>query len=374
MTVPLARSPATVLRSRRMVQMARAVRRRSRLMRVRAYGGALLLAAAGLALFAAMLAWPEHVSWALYGPLVVVAGLFLVPRHYVVICALYAACLGIIGATVRGWSLLQLGTLVALALITVVMGVRTWSRERLGIHGNVGDDMLVDLRDRLRDLGSVPPLPPGWHAECAIRSAYGDKFSGDFAVTTLAPDGRLLETVLVDLSGKGRRAGTRSLLLSGAIGGLLGQLPPQRLLAAANSYLLRQGWDESFASAVHLALDLHTGEFSIGNAGHPGPVQFQAGSGRWLTHTPLGGPVLGILPDAEFPRRTGRLARGDALMLFTDGVIEVPGHDLDTGADRLVGAAERLVTTGLGGGARALCAAASSGETDDRAVLLLWRD
>lgn len=373
MSAGLARLPAT-FQSRRLVPLARAMRRRGRLVRARAYAGVAALGLIGFGLFVAMLIWPAYVSWALYGPLIVVGGLFLVPRHYVLLCIVYAACLAVVGAAVRGWSILPLGTVVALTLTAVVMGVRTWSRERLGIHGNVGDDMLVDLRDRLRDLGKFPRLPAGWHAECAIRSAYGDKFSGDFAVTSVSADGRLLETVLVDLSGKGRRAGTRSLLLSGAIGGLLGQLPPERLLAAANSYVLRQGWQEAFASAVHLALDLQTGEFSIGNAGHPSPVQFHSGSGRWTTHASLAGPVLGVLPDAQYPRRTGRLARGDALVLFTDGVIEARGHDLAVGTDRLMGAAESLVPVGLAGGARALCAAASCGETDDRAVLLLWRD
>jgi len=233
--------------------------------------------------------------------------------------------------------------------------------------------MLVDLRERLLALGRFPELPPGWHAECAIHSAYGDKFSGDFAVTSLSADGQRLEVVLVDISGKGRRAGTRSLLFSGAVGGLLGQVEPERVLAAANSYLLRQGWAEGFASAVHLSVDLPSGDFTIGNAGHPVPFQFAAGSGRWSMLTSAGGPVLGILPIAEFPRRSGRLGRGDALVLYTDGVIEVRDHDLELGLDRLVGSAERLLVDGFAGGAQRLTEQAQAGETDDRAVVMVWR-
>ncbi len=374
MTAHTARQAAAPWRPRSFVPVARALRRDGRWVRARPQLRAAALGLVGLGLFAAMVVWPEHVSWALYAPLVVVAGLFLTPRHYVVVCSVYAVCLTTVGATVRGWSLLQIWTLLGLAGTVGIMGIRAWSLQRLGIHGNDGDDMLVDLRDRLRDLGRMPQLPAGWHAECVIRSAYGDKFSGDFAVTSLSSDGRLLEIALVDLSGKGRRAGTRSLLLSGAVGGLLGQTPPEHLLSAANTYLLRQRWDEGFASAVHLALDLQTGGFTLGNAGHPGPVQFHSGSGRWLNHATVGGPVLGILPDAVFPRRAGRLARGDALVLYTDGVIEHRGHDLAVGADRLMGAAESLVASGWAGGAPALCAAATCGETDDRAVVLIWRD
>ena len=41
----------------------------------------------------------------------------------------------------------------------------------------------------------------------------------------LSASGHRLEIALVDVSGKGTRAGTRSLLLSGALGGLLGADP-----------------------------------------------------------------------------------------------------------------------------------------------------
>lgn len=367
-------APARAWRTRSVTPLARALRRRG-LVRWRPALRTAALILVGVALGAAIMRWPQLVPWSWYAPLLVIAGLFLIPSHYVLTCLAYAACLALVGSTAaQGWSVGRYATIAALVATAVLMGWRSWSRERLGVDGNTGDDMLVDLRDRLRALGRFPALPAGWHAECSIRSAYGDKFSGDFAVTSLSPDGQRLEVVLVDLSGKGRRAGTRSLLLSGAVGGLLGQLAPERLLGAANSYLLRQSWDEGFASAVHVELDLATGDFTVGIAGHPGPFQFSAGSGRWSVHSGGGGPVLGILPQARFPRRSGHLGRGDAIVLYTDGVIESPGHDLAVGADRLMGAAERLVPSGFTGGARTLCASATSGETDDRAVVLIWRD
>ena len=161
--------------------------------------------------------------------------------------------------------------------------------------------MLVDLRDRLLALGVMPVLPAGWHAESAIQSAYGDKFSGDLAVTSLSPDGRRLEVALVDLSGKGRTAGTRSLLCSGAIGGLLGAVEPDRLPAAAKHQLVRQEWCWGFATAVHMAVDLAEGGVEPGNAGDPSPNQVAAGSPVVGRHRPggragakgLGPPPLG---------------------------------------------------------------------------------
>jgi serine phosphatase RsbU (regulator of sigma subunit) len=60
------------------------------------------------------------------------------------------------------------------------------------------------------------------------------------------------------------------------------------------------------------------------------------------------------------------------LLLYTDGVIESRTRDLNIGIDRMLGAAERLVSYGFTGGASRICAAALAGETDDRAVVLIW--
>jgi hypothetical protein len=247
------------------------------------------------------------------------------------------------------------------------------TRSRLGLQGIRGEAMLVDLRDRLRAQGEMPPLPPVWHAEVVLRSAYGASFSGDFLVATRSPSGRHLEVVLVDVSGKGVDAGTRALMLSGAFGGLLGAMPPEEFLLAANAYLIRQKWDEGFATAAHFVVDLDSGDFAVALAGHPSPAQFHAGSGRWRLVEVAEGPLLGVLPDARFPAQAGTLARGDALVLYTDGLIETPGRDLSAGIDRLLGEADRLVTRGFRHGARKLVDWVGAGENDDRALILLWR-
>jgi serine phosphatase RsbU (regulator of sigma subunit) len=231
--------------------------------------------------------------------------------------------------------------------------------------------MLVDLRDRLRTQGELPVLPQDWGAELSVLSAYGDSFSGDFLVTSRHDE--VLELALVDVSGKGIAAGTRSLLLSGAFGGLLGSMPYETFLPAANSYLLRQAWDEGFATAAHAMINLTTGDFSLGSAGHPPCVRFSAGSGRWEVLEGDEGPVLGVTEGPAFPRIRGRLERGDALLLYTDGVIEVRNRDLRDGIDRMLGTAERMIGKGFEGMAAKMCSAARAGETDDRAAVLVWR-
>ena len=231
--------------------------------------------------------------------------------------------------------------------------------------------MLVDLRDRISKQGQVPSLPDDWYVEAVTRSAGGSSFAGDFMVASASGDRHRLEVAVVDVSGKGEQAGTRSLLLSGAFGGLLGALPAEDFLPAANSYLIQQDWTEGFATAVHLSIDLRTGAFEIRSAGHPPAVQLHAGSGRWAVHE-AEGPVLGLMANAGFTRVTGTLVRGDALLLYTDGLVETPQRDISLGIDRLLGQGERMLREGFEHGAQRLIDRLDA-TNDDSALLLLHR-
>lgn len=246
------------------------------------------------------------------------------------------------------------------------------ARKKLGMQGMRGDQMLIELRDRLRAQGSMPTLPEGWGSVAVLRPAGGASFGGDFLVT--ACDGKKLEVALVDVAGKGLAAGTRALLLSGAFGGLLGSVPPADFLPCCNGYLRRGGAPETFVTAVHLALDLLTGEYLVSSAGHPPAAHFDAGTGLWRL-TKAHGIVLGVVPDPRCVPEKGVLRSGDALLLYTDGLVEVPGRDIDVGTDRLLGEANRLVTTGFRAGAGELVRAMPSGpgSRDDCALALIWR-
>ena len=321
----------------------------------------------------ASLRWPAWVPAADFVLVLIVGGYVLGLRQLAV---LYVVVVGSVAYSHvnRPPPGINRGVLIVLVVVAVVMWLVARDRARLGLQGFTGGSMLVDLRDRLRAHGELPDLPPGWRAESVLRPAYGDSFSGDFLVATRSTDGRYLEAALVDVSGKGAAVGTRSLLLSGAFGGLLGATPSSDFLHVANQYLLRQRWPEGFATAVHLELDLQTGEFQIASAGHPPAAHFRAGSGRWQLVDSSPGPLLGVLDDGRYPRATGSLQRGDALLFYTDGVVEIPGRDLDLGIDRMLGQAERLVRGGFAGGAERIVDSALAGETDDRALVLIWRE
>jgi hypothetical protein len=301
----------------------------------------------------------------------VIANLVLAPRTlpWVVVFVL-----GVVATVVAQSEVIdgrRIGGVVVLFLVGLVILVSSFRRTSLGVAGIRGESMLVDLRDRIHHQAKMPALPDTWYAEAEMRSAGGSSFAGDFIVASRSHGGRYLQIAVVDVSGKGEQAGARSLLLSGAFGGLLGALDADRFLPAANDYLLRQGWSEGFATAAHVSVDLETGHFELRSAGHPPGVQLRAGSGRWAVHE-AEGPVLGLLAGAQFPPVSGTLQRGDAMLLFTDGLVETPDRDISLGIDKLIGQAEQLLLAGFEHGAERLIERVESHQ-DDRALLLLHR-
>lgn len=301
----------------------------------------------------------------------VLCSIFLGPRH---LPWFVVSVLAVLTYLISLQSMMTARTVIAiitLFLLGLIILLASFRRSQLGVAGSQGESMLVDLRDRIQSQGMLPALPPGWYAESALRSAGGTPFAGDFVVAARPGFANRVELAVVDVSGKGEDAGTRSLLLSGAFSGLLGALEPREFLPAANDYLLRQNWEEGFATAVHLSLDLETGDFEIRTAGHPPAVQLSAGSGRWIVHESEG-PILGLIEDAEFVPCSGTMRRGDALLLYTDGLVETKTRDISLGIDKLQGQGERLLRDGFDHGARRLIDKLGS-RNDDRALLLIHR-
>jgi Stage II sporulation protein E (SpoIIE) len=318
-----------------------------------------------------------HVSVWWFSPGVMIlpilaGGLLMWPRALRIFFAVVAGAL--IYDAVKGKA--GAGIVATIALTAVFAYVLARTRKKLGVQGLRGDRMLLELRDRIQAQGKLPSLGEGWGSAVVLRPAGGSSFGGDFVVSFC--DSKTLEVALVDVSGKGIDAGTRALLLSGAFGGLLGSVPREEFLPACNAYMRRRGAAaEGFVTAVHLSLDLASGEYVIDSAGHPPAVHYDAAAGRWRL-TRARGIVLGVVPDlrgAAAETERGVLQRGDALMLYTDGLVEAPGRDIDAGTDRLLGEAELMLATGFktGPGNLVTNLQRGGGGSDDCALVLIWR-
>ncbi|GAU68176.1 putative serine/threonine-protein phosphatase [Streptomyces sp. NBRC 110611] len=336
---------------------------------------ALLIA---IAVIAAGTLWrPEWFAPAALVLPVIAGGLLLRPANLLVLYGASATALvvesALFGPYEDGPERITPGTVLVVAAVGFFGLLIAQFRSRVGVPWRRGGTMLFDLRERIRVQSKLPRLPKGWHHEMALRPAGGQSFSGDFVVASRTHGGDILEVVLTDVSGKGMDAASRALLLSGAFGGLLGSLPPHGFLPAANGYLLRQDWDEGFATSIHLVLDLESGDYELFSAGHLPALQLSAGSGRW-EEKPGEGPLLGVYDGAQFDPVKGTLRPGDVLMLFTDGLVEAADRDIAEGIDRLTGEADRYVAGGFAGAAWHLIEAVAKDVNDDRALLLICRD
>ncbi|WP_217215287.1 SpoIIE family protein phosphatase [Streptomyces sp. AC550_RSS872] len=147
--------------------------------------------------------------------------------------------------------------------------------------------------------------------------------------------------------------------------------PPDQVLHRTNRLLTDLGPD-LFTSCLYAHLDLARRRVTLAAAGHPPPVlRLPDGETRPVVVPP--GPLLGIDPDAVFPVTEIPLTTGMLLVLYTDGLVERPGTDLDESiahlTHRLAAADDRdldlLIDTLLG-------KAATTGQrTDDIALLVL---
>src|ERR1700728_4582433 len=210
------------------------------------------------------------------------------------------------------------GIVVTIAATAYFADVLSNTRGKLGTRGLRADRMMIELRDRIRAQGTLPELGDGWGSTVVLRPAGASSFGGDFVVSY--SDDKTLEVALVDVSGKGMDAATRALLLSGAFGGVLGSVPREQFLPACNAYMRRGKDPDGFVTAVHLSIDLASGEYTIYSAGHPPAARFDANTGEWRLSSARG-IVLGVVADlAALPDLPdeGVLRRGGAIMLYTD--------------------------------------------------------
>lgn len=329
----------------------------------------LVVASAVVAMVAGI--WPTMLPISVLAVPLLIGNIVLGPRQLPWFVVITLAGLAIVSPRqpeITAYVVVEILVVFVLGLIILLSSFR---RTRLGVAGARGESMLVDLRDRISRQGQLPDLPRDWYVETALRSADGTPFAGDFVVAARPHNGDRFDVVVVDVSGKGDEAGTRSLLLSGAFGGLLGALHPEDFLPAANDFLLQQDWSEGFATAIHLSLNLTSGDIKVWTAGHPPAVQLSAGSGRWSVHD-TEGPVLGLIPGAEFTGTRAIMRPGDVVLLYTDGMVETPTRDIGLGIDRLVGSAERELRGNFVHGAKRLIDSLGS-RHDDRALLLIHR-
>ncbi len=107
-------------------------------------------------------------------------------------------------------------------------------------------------------------------------------------------------------------------------------LPPDRLLAELNGFA-RHVSHGKFATMAVAVYDPATGVVNYGTAGHPPPLLRRAATGEVMLLSDAHGPVLGPLEEAGYSGGQVDVAVDDVLVMYTDGLVERPGTDVDSG-------------------------------------------
>ena len=132
--------------------------------------------------------------------------------------------------------------------------------------------------------------------------------------------------------------GVRAALVTAMLRALAEELTPIAadpglFLAQVNRRLtgiLQQTKMPMFATACYLVVDVQTGQLQFAQAGHPAPLHLQRHAGQVVSlagRNSQPGPALGAFDDASFPVGTTTLAAGDAILLYTDGLVDVADKD-----------------------------------------------
>jgi PAS domain S-box-containing protein len=220
------------------------------------------------------------------------------------------------------------------------------------------------------------PDIPGIEAAARFRpTGQGNEVGGDF-YDLFESGGRGWTVVMGDVCGKGPDAAAVTALARYTLrAAAMRERLPSRSLALLNEAMLRQRDDRRFCTVAYAYLEPMSEGARIGFAsgGHPLPLLLRADGSVQAVGEP--GSLLGVLPDPTFEDRSLSLAPGDALVFYTDGVIESRSDATVLDERRLA----ELVATCAGTGADAIAAKVEEAAVlsqggrprDDIAVLVL---
>jgi serine phosphatase RsbU (regulator of sigma subunit) len=157
---------------------------------------------------------------------------------------------------------------------------------------------------------------------------------GDWYESIALPGARVA-LVVGDVAGHGVRAAVTMGRLRTAIQTLaMLELPPAETLQQLNELMQKMGEREPhFATCAFAIYDAVTGSLEVASAGHLPPLLVsRKGSSEFLDVAPA--PPLGV-GEGPISSRTFEIKDGSLFVLYTDGLVESRGRDIDDGLKRL---------------------------------------
>lgn len=122
--------------------------------------------------------------------------------------------------------------------------------------------------------------------------------------------------------------------------------PPADVAAELNRHFEFDDESAQYFTALYGVLDLVANEFRYTSAGHPGPLIVSEGKGRLSPARP---PAIGFIPGARFKEDVVKVAPGDRLYFYTDGIFEIRSWEGEEfGQERMLDVLEKARELPLG--------------------------
>ncbi|MCX6601407.1 MAG: SpoIIE family protein phosphatase [bacterium] len=194
------------------------------------------------------------------------------------------------------------------------------------------EELQVARRVQERFLPKVLPKTPG--LSIAAKSVFCLEVAGDY-YDVIALTGGRTALAIGDVSGKGAGAALIMASLQASLRVLCGlNLTLDDLMLRANELIHQNTEPDQFITLFVGVFDPQEHVLRYVNAGHNFPILIRrAGRDQMLDE---GGLILGPFPDATYEQGCVRLAPGDALLLYTDGVSEAMNESGDELGEELV--------------------------------------
>jgi sigma-B regulation protein RsbU (phosphoserine phosphatase) len=169
-----------------------------------------------------------------------------------------------------------------------------------------------------------PPQVPNADIAFATRpqnSVAGDYYDAFFPLNDAASGGKLL-LVIADVAGKSVPAALLMATLQASLRTIAGGgVTLRELVHRLNQYACAHSLDgRRFTTAVLAEYEPAVRRLTYVNAGHNAPALFRANGD--LERLETGGLPLGIVPEANYETAVLAISPGDALIFYTDGVVE----------------------------------------------------
>ena len=196
----------------------------------------------------------------------------------------------------------------------------TWTDRQIRVQ--LVDQELVNAgKIQTGILPEKPPVLRGWEMASILEPAL--QTSGDF-YDFIPLINNNWGFVIADVSDKGMGAALFMALSSTLFRTYATQYAtlPSFALSQINERILSDTRSEMFVTAFYAVLEPDTGRIRSVNAGHNPPYLISSQKGKPFDRLRSTGMALGVMESAGWRQKVARLAPGDLLVLYTDGVTE----------------------------------------------------